>query len=206
MVFKREILYPIFLACCKYTTDIFWKGIFEDLAYGQAPSGTYIYNGYLSCGIKGKEFNYKFIEDDDMEKNTEKNNEKNIYLDVYTFLNKKLGIFSNMEYSKKLQNLINIEANIRKSNENWNKIRKKNVRELILEKYIIYNVENYSLGYSLGRKLLAFIYLAFQFKHLSNNDIIFENGKIEEIIGISFSEKRVIISDELLSFMNIKNI
>lgn len=225
MVFKREILYPIFLACCKYTTDTFWKGIFEDLAYGQSPLGTYIYNGYLSCKIKGKEFNYKFgdllsecvIKEDipgdreniaeiDSEDNIEEGPIKKLYLDVYTFLNKKVGLISDKEYSKRLKNLTDIENNLRKANENWAKIRKKNIKELILEKYIIHNVEKYSLGYPLGRKLLSFIYLSFQFKYITNNDIVFEKGKIEEINGISFDEGEVIISDELLSFMKIEEL
>ena len=39
---KNELLYPIFLDCCLYADDDFWKYILEDLAYGRSPYGTYI--------------------------------------------------------------------------------------------------------------------------------------------------------------------
>ena len=54
-----KLVYPIFLECCKYTKDNFWKYIFEDLAYKKTPYGIYIYCDYICCNYKGKEFNYK---------------------------------------------------------------------------------------------------------------------------------------------------
>ena len=48
MTIKKEIVYPIFLECFQYITDKFWLNIFEDLAYGKAPYGTYISKGSLT--------------------------------------------------------------------------------------------------------------------------------------------------------------
>jgi hypothetical protein len=59
MPVKREIVYPVFLECCQYADDIFWENVFEDLAYGKPPYGTYISKGFLCCSFKNKEFSYK---------------------------------------------------------------------------------------------------------------------------------------------------
>ena len=59
MLVKKELLYPIFLECSQHADDTFWENIFEDLAYGKAPYGTYISKDFLCCGYKKKEFSYK---------------------------------------------------------------------------------------------------------------------------------------------------
>ena len=59
MPIKREIVYPIFLECCQFTDDKFWENVFEDLAYGKTPYGTYISKDFLCCSYKKKEFSYK---------------------------------------------------------------------------------------------------------------------------------------------------
>ena len=44
---KNELVYPIFLKCCEISDDDFWKYVFEELAYGRSPYGTYIKKGFL---------------------------------------------------------------------------------------------------------------------------------------------------------------
>ena len=61
---KKELLYPIFLECCQYTSDIFWENIFEDLAYGKTPYGTYVSKNFLICNNKKKNFSYKITFND----------------------------------------------------------------------------------------------------------------------------------------------
>ena len=58
MPIKKDIIYPIFLECCEYTKDEFWRSIFEDLAYGITPQGTFISKGSLCCSYKRKQFSY----------------------------------------------------------------------------------------------------------------------------------------------------
>ena len=81
---KKEIIYPVFLECCQYTNDIFWENIFEDLAYGKTPYGTYISKDFLCCNYKDKEFSYKI----------EKKPSNQLYSDIYGLLHKKLGLLS----------------------------------------------------------------------------------------------------------------
>ena len=37
MPIKKEIIYPVFLECCEFSSDTFWANVFEDLAYGKTP-------------------------------------------------------------------------------------------------------------------------------------------------------------------------
>ena len=52
------------MECSQFITDKFWENIFEDLAYGKSPYGTYISKGSLTCKYKDKEFIYKIEKKD----------------------------------------------------------------------------------------------------------------------------------------------
>ena len=49
---RNDILYPVFLHCCRLSLNKFWEKIFEDLAYGLTPYGSYIKNDALHCRTK----------------------------------------------------------------------------------------------------------------------------------------------------------
>jgi len=194
MVAKKELLFPFILKCCSATTDIFWKSIFEDLAYGVCPMGTYISKDLLISCIKGKEFTFVLSDSE------------GLYNDLYSLLNVKLGIFSNKEYKEKLAIFQSFQDKIKNDNECWAKIRKKNIKDLILDKYIIENMKKYSLGYSLIKKTLALIYLSLQFKLIGNKDIEFIQGKIVRINGIDFKKGLVVVDSRIRNFFRIPDI
>ena len=103
-MYMKKIVYPIFLECCQYTNDIFWENIFENLAYGKPPYGSYISKNFLCCSYEQKEFNYKI----------EKKDSKTVYEEVFSLLTNRLGIFSHQEKVKKINDI-----------KNWNDIKKK---------------------------------------------------------------------------------
>ena len=76
MPIKKDIVYPIFIECLQFTEDIFWENIFEDLAYGKTPYGTYISKDFLCCKYKKKDFSYKI----------ERKDPKILYEEVYNLL------------------------------------------------------------------------------------------------------------------------
>ena len=115
MHIKREIVYPMFLECCQHADDIFWETIFEDLAYGKPPYGTYISKDFLCCSYKKKEFSYKI----------EKKNSLTLYSDIYDLLTKKVGILSQREKIRKKKDFSDLEESIKESRKSWNNIRKK---------------------------------------------------------------------------------
>ena len=174
-MYMKKIVYPIFLECCQYTNDIFWENIFENLAYGKPPYGSYISKNFLCCSYEQKEFNYKI----------EKKDSKTVYEEVFSLLTNRLGIFSHQEKVKKINDI-----------KNWNDI-KKNVKELLIELYVSRMRTKYSLSIKQARYLLSTILIAMVFKVITVNDIDYSDGRINKIDGINFAKKQVIITRNL---------
>lgn len=187
MVNKKEIIYPKFLECCKFAEDIFWKNIFEDMAYGKCIPSTYISNEVLYCSYKDKNFSYVIS-----------NKEPNIlYYDIYKLLNKKLGILSYKDKVQKKIKFFETEEKIRKSRISWNDIKKKNLKELLIELYILDLKKKYNLTMKQCKYLAYILNIAIIFKVIGSKDIIYKDGKIVKINGINIKNKEIIITKEI---------
>lgn len=187
MPIKKDIVYPIFIECLQFTEDIFWENIFEDLAYGKTPYGTYISKDFLCCKYKKKDFSYKI----------ERKDPKILYEEVYNLLANKLGLLSSEEKIKKKKLFNELETNLRQSGKNWIDIKKKNVKETLIELYVTKMKNKYSLTLAQSRYLMSIIFIAIVFKVITNKDIEYENGVIHNIKGIDFVKKQIIIEKEL---------
>jgi hypothetical protein len=190
MPIRKEIIYPIFLECCQYADDTFWENIFEDLAYGKAPYGTYISKDFLCCNYKKKEFNYK-IENKEASK---------MYDEVYSLLTKKLGLLSQKEKVKKRKAFIDAEESIKESRKNWSDIRKKNRKELLIELYVTRMKNKHSLSIKQARYLLSIIMISLIFKVIVAEDIDYRDGSIHHIEGIDFTKNHIFIERDLYKF------
>lgn len=186
---KREICYPIFLECSQYAIDTYWENIFCDLAYAKPPYGTYISKGFLCCSYKKKEFSYKI----------EKKEAKVIYTEVYDLLTRKLGLLSNIERIKKKRDISILENNMKEARKTWADIRKKNIKELLIELYVAKKKSEFSLTLEQVRFLLSIIYVAIVFKVITSDDIVYENGKITHIDGIDFTKHQIFFERDLYS-------
>jgi len=177
----NEIHYPIFLECCEFTTDTFWEQIFQDLAYGNCPRGTYVHNDHLFCSYKGKGFSYKI----------ERKDPKILYTDIYNLLKTKLGILSNKEKAQKRLDFHQVEKDIKKSRKVWSNIRKKNVKDLLIERYAIKMRKQHSLTITQTKYLLSLISIALIFKVITPEHIVYEDGEIKEIQGLIISKNKI---------------
>ena len=186
---KREIAYPVFLEACQYTEDVYWENIFEELAYGKAPYGTYISKGFLCCSYKRKEFSYKL----------EKKDAKTVFEDVYNLLTNKLGLLSQREKLDKRKAFSEYEDTIKDSRQTWTDIKKKNIKELLIELYVVRMKKKHSLSLKQSRHLLSIITVALCFKVLTGDDIFYKDGQIASIEGIDFLNKQVVIKRNLYS-------
>ena len=193
MPLKREILYPIFLECREYAIDIFWQNIFEDLSYGKTPYGSYISKNFLCCNYKKKEFSYK-IESNKLP--------KQIYNEVYFLFTDKLGLISNDDKLKKRKLFGEIENSLKESRENWNNIKKKNIKEVLFELYVIDMKNKWSLSFKQTRFLLSIIYIGLIFKVITNKDIEYEEGRIKNVKGIDFVHRNILINKDLYYLEN----
>lgn len=127
---KREIIYPVFLDCCQYTDDIFWQNIFEELAYGKTSYGIYISKNFICCNQRKKEFSYKI----------ENKEPQIIFNELYHIFKNKVGIQSHQEklVNRKAFKQLEDETNQNIKN-NWGSIKKKNMKELLIELYVYKN-------------------------------------------------------------------
>jgi hypothetical protein len=197
MIKKRELIYPVFLECCEHIKDNFWKYIFEDLAYGKTPMGTYFNKNFLCCNYKGKEFSYNI----DKKKDT-----KITYNEIYDLLKNKINLFSKEDQFKKKNNLKTFCEEKKKDDnyDNWSSIKKKNVRNTIIENYVVNVKKKHNLTIIKAKILLSIIFTSLVFKTISSTDIVFENGKIQEIKGIYIDKDNEISVSSNIDILSVK--
>ena len=192
MPIKRELIYPFFLDCINHCTDSFWEQIFDDLAYGKAPYGTYITKGFLCCSYKNKEFSYKI---------ERKETSLILYTDIFTLMKEKLGILSYKEAVQKKLDFTDLEKNLRNSRQEWGDIKKKTIKDSLYEKYAIDMAEKHNLTTQQTKYLLALLLLAITFKSITSKDIIYENDKIIHINGLEISQDNISLNKPLCKYI-----
>lgn len=192
MPLKREIQWPYFLECTQFCDDIFWENIFEELAYGKPPFGTYISKGFLTCSYKGKEFSYKI----------ERKDPEILYNDIYKLLTEKIGILSHKEKAQKKLIFHELERNIKDSRHDWSSIRRKNIKDTMYEKYVIDMKNKYSLSLKQCKYLLSVILISIMFKSITPKDIEYKDDRIHHIAGIEFEKGKIILERDICSLMS----
>ena len=174
----KIIKYPLFLSASTLTTDEYWRSLFEDLSYGICPYGTYMYKDCICSSFKGKEFTYK-IEGTDHVK---------IYNDIYGLLNKKMNIMSNIDKLSKRTNYNSIGQSIINTKLTWSSIKKKNTKDTLIEEFVINMKAKYKLTFKQSRILLSELNTFFCLKVLSSKDVVYKEGSINSINGVTFKK------------------
>jgi hypothetical protein len=96
----------------------------------------------------------------------------------------------------------NIEEELKLVRKNWNNIRKKNIKDMLIENFAIKMKNKYSLNLKQSRKLISSIFIGMIFKVISAKDINYENGEILSIDGFSFKENEIIIERDIYDIEN----
>ena len=179
-----EIVHPLFERCSEFTIDKFWRKTFIDLAKGKTPNGVYMYKGSLR--LKGKPVDsITFAESDDC---------RHAFENIYKFLSTICGILSPVDKLKQRHEFESIEQ---ENKNNWVDIKRKKVKDLMIELYAVKMKQKYSLSLKQTRCLVSTICMGLLFKSISATNIILENGSIKNIDGISFRERRMFFDLEL---------
>jgi hypothetical protein len=200
-VLKHEVVYPIFLKCLKYTVDPFWQNIFEELAYNNCVQGSYISKGFFCSNIKGKEFNYKFIDKSPVV----------IHNEIIKLLRDKLNIMSKNDRKNILEEiqLIEKELELYKKIE-WSSIKKKSIKDILIQNFLIKAKYTYDIKNTQIKKLYNLINLGLMLKSIKNSDIVYKNGEISDIVGITFDKGKYYCSIDIFSSLEeeviIKNL
>jgi hypothetical protein len=181
MTIKKEILYPQLLECIPFTNDVYWKQIFEDMAYGITPYGVYIHKGFLCCNFKNKEFSYKI---DSKEPSI-------MYSDIHTLL-RKVGLYSINDKLHMMQTINKMESDMLESHmSKWNNIKKRTIRDFIIENYVIDMKKQHGLSDEETKKLYNLIQVGLIFKTVNAKTIQYKNGKIEDTTIFTFQDGKV---------------
>lgn len=181
----RVIHYPIFLSCRDCTSDIFWKKVFENLAYGDAPRGIYFKDNTIYSVTKKKEFNYSFNGKDPYI----------IYQEIHSLLNGLYGLKSKGDMSRKREIFEEFQKinSTRRSEDLWSKIKKKSLRDNLIQDYVLDSKREYNLSQKEVRKLYFYATVGCVFKLFSGTDICLKGGYIRSIEGVELSEGKVTI-------------
>lgn len=183
---KRELQYPFFIECCKFAENIYWQTIFEDLAYGISPCGTFISNNCLTCTYKGKSFVYRI----------QKKSAPILYADIMNLFREKMQIMSSNELVKKKELAGNVRDDIDTCN-NWAHLKKKNLKEILIEQFAISKRKEFGLTLAQARCLIAMVCIAIVFKVLMPSDIRVRNGIVERIEGFEFETGKIVLKKDI---------
>ena len=196
MVIKKDIIYPIFIECLNFCENKFWLSIFEDLAYGKSPHGTFIHKNFFCCNYKGKEFSYKIEEIEP----------KNIYSDIFNLLTKRLKILSEEDRKNQILDFIKIENELNDQKyDKWSSIKKKSTKDCLIENFIIEKKKCFDLNDKQTKILQKQINLGIIFKTISHKDIILKDGRIEKINDLDFFKKDFKINRDLIKSDETEN-
>ena len=179
-----EIVHPLFERCSDFTVDKFWMKTFSDLATGKTPNGVYIYKGSLR--LKGKPADsVTFAESDDC---------RQTFDNIYQFLSTVCGILSPDDKIKQRREFDSMEQ---ENKSNWIDIKRKKIKDLMIESFAVKMKQKYSLSMKQTRCLISTICMGLLFKSISSSNIILEKGSIKNIDGINFGEKQIFFELEL---------
>jgi hypothetical protein len=175
---SQEILYPVFIDISTQIDDGFWKSILVDLGYGICPKGSFISKGNLCCYKKTEKILYNI---ESFTLNID---------DVVLFLKQNTSLRSQKEKSKVLEELR--KYNNMKDIPSWTSIKKKSLKDVLIERYILSIRKIYNLNYEEISSIKSDILIAIAFKHIKPTDIIIKDGEISEINGVVFSDDGIV--------------
>ena len=124
MMNRSEILYPIFLslAAKMKSDDLFYRYLYEDMAYGKFPFGIYVQDHYLVCFRKNKEFSLKLVDE----------NHENILDEIHSLLKNRACVLSEKDNIKKIDIYMTNDNNAEEKYKN-----KKSYRDNLIQNYIL---------------------------------------------------------------------
>lgn len=176
-------VHPVFLECKNYTLDPYWKEKFDNFSRNRFPAGVKYDSNHQNLILKldGKKTEIIALPIDDP---------------AYTFqimmkiLQERLNMRSNRDIILQKEELDNFcNQNICDMDCEWKKIKPKNLKEQLIMDYIAKLKEKYNLNAKEVKNVASVIQLGFYFRSLSQEDVEFSNGVINNINNLTFDKK-----------------
>jgi hypothetical protein len=170
---KREICYPIFLEVASLATDPFWKMLYQDFAYNTYPIGIQIDEQVVLSTFKGQQFHYDFSAKTADE----------ICHELTDLLRTKRKIYSKKDTLSQRDYLSHI---FQEHKREWRAIKKKNIKDILIENFIITFRQKYNLTLKQSQLFHRFINIQFYFKRIVNENVHYgpDSCTIEQIDNI----------------------
>jgi len=170
---KRELMHPVFLECQARCESEYWKGIFEDFAFGKYPKQVYVSNQTIQSANRRKYFSYSF-----RNKPVEE-----MCRDVIELLTLHTDLMSGEDVKKKKDGN---EPFKKDSWTCWRDIKKKYVKDALLMEFCLRLKRELGLPYkktvALYHKVSAFVYTG------QCAEVNMSGGVISSIDGMAFDE------------------
>lgn len=170
---KREIGHPIFLEVAGLATDPFWKMLYQDFAYQTYPIGIQIDQHVVLSTFKGQQFNYDFSAKMADE----------ICSELTHLLRTKRKIYSKKDTLSQRDNFAHLRF---QPVGGWRSIKKKNIKDILIENFIIRFRQKYNLTLKQSQLFHRFINIQFYFKRIVNENVHYgsDSCTIEQIDNI----------------------
>jgi hypothetical protein len=177
---KKNILrFPILLEVSLRQKNTFWADVFQNLAYGKAPYGSYVTaSSFIVSKNKGHEFTYFLGE--------QNKPAEEIGAELIDILTKKMNFMSITDRLDKLKKFRNIKDKLKKKlwNSKWADVRKKKSKDQLIEMYVLTLKDKNKFSFSTVKTLLSAIIIGLIFKQIDSDNIRMKEGKIVDISNI----------------------
>lgn len=190
---KREIKYPKLYECSQLEQDDYWKQFFENLSRGKSIKKLLLNDGSLELVQKNKTICYMY-----------KDKEADVILaECKELIRQKLHIHSKRDIvnNQYVWNTEQNELTTLTQQDDWKKIRNKNMRYFLIMKYAISMKYKKNLNWSVANILFKTIKDAFYNIHTHKSvDVCMQNSEITDIKDI------IITNDHLVQNLRIESL
>ena len=184
---KNLVMYPIFLECCNFTSDEFWKNMFEQMSYGKCPSCIYISNNTIHSSNKKKSFSFIIP--------TNKS-PRDVFIELKSLLMENTSLCSIADTKAKREKIKSKVDKDEITNETtWTEIRKKNLKDIFIMKFVLRMRSKHKLSWEATKDLFRIIKIGLYSKTQTSKDINFSMKRIQSIDGIVYDGSKEFINE-----------
>ena len=110
-----------------------------------------------------------------------------------------MGLLSETEKLEKANEFSRAEARLTSQYKCWADIKKKNLKNMLIELFVVDMMKKHNLSIDEGKYLLSIIIVALTYYKAidGKKDIEFYEGRIRSINGISFEDGKIIVEREI---------
>lgn len=179
---SKKILHPIFIECAEFTLDPYWQHVFEDCARGKLPRGSVI-------DATGRVVHFRCKSSDSRNFISYKltGSPEKILQDLKKLFQEHLNLKSRKDRLDIGAELDIICEELQSSySDTWKNIKRKKIKDPIIRRYILDIKEQHNLTSKETAEVAQIIRLGFLFNWISNENVIYQDRRILDIINLRF--------------------